>query len=233
MASEAASFKSYIMCDNNDSTSSTRTDAPIIEPNASTSPLLRIPSKIRNAIYSYVLTEGTYTVVGVNDTNGVTLQDAKPHHLALLSVCRQTYRETAMLPFTLNTFRFDTLKTFDPRNNFPTRPRRHAIKSLHLVTLLAPVFDALLFLDEMKRPLVVSFAEMYPNVQRVEIDLVTCEKPIQNKTNSLAKLYVKMSRSIEQRLVKWLRVNDSERRLEVVIRATTVIKEEVPREWRQ
>ncbi len=94
--------------------------------NATVSPLLRLPSEIRNRIYGFVfgvhrlyidynphehnhkINEGRRERIhvpgGLYHLAGVGLD--KKICIRLLRVCRQTYEEAALLPYTLNTFHF-------------------------------------------------------------------------------------------------------------------------------
>ncbi|KAF1997467.1 hypothetical protein P154DRAFT_280843 [Amniculicola lignicola CBS 123094] len=77
------------------------------------SPLLRLPAEIRNAIFKYALTRNSPFRVGkATDLRlesrflGGSVSNKKRDCLSLLSVCRQTYAETALLPFRANSFSF-------------------------------------------------------------------------------------------------------------------------------
>jgi hypothetical protein len=70
------------------------------------SPLLCLPPEIRNRIWEYTL--GGNDIRQVDYGHRISVFLAKPHEglntFALLRVCRQTYAETALLPFSVNTF---------------------------------------------------------------------------------------------------------------------------------
>ncbi|KAF2795816.1 hypothetical protein K505DRAFT_191384, partial [Melanomma pulvis-pyrius CBS 109.77] len=71
------------------------------------SPFLRLPTEIRRIIYEFALGGKHYTTgkkLGRKLPNSKFL--AGPHPLALLSVCQQIYDETALLPFSVNSFSF-------------------------------------------------------------------------------------------------------------------------------
>jgi hypothetical protein len=78
--------------------------------NATDSPLLRLPGEIRNSIYSYVFGYDTHEFArpfqGTQCLPRLVLSSGWPH-LDILSVCRQTQRETALLPFELSTFELE------------------------------------------------------------------------------------------------------------------------------
>ncbi|KAI4609748.1 hypothetical protein J4E80_008393 [Alternaria sp. BMP 0032] len=72
--------------------------------NQRNSPLLRLPAEIRHMIFGYALGGKTFHIhhheyQGIAK-NGTVSKNA----LALLAVCRQVFAETALLPFSSNTF---------------------------------------------------------------------------------------------------------------------------------
>lgn len=72
------------------------------------SPLLRLPAELRNQIFQYALGCKTWTfLVRESHQQTVYVPSRLEHALALLAVCRQIYAETALLPFSLDTFSFD------------------------------------------------------------------------------------------------------------------------------
>ncbi|KAI8939904.1 hypothetical protein NX059_003634 [Plenodomus lindquistii] len=81
-------------------------DKSITAANASESPLLRLPAELRNAIYGYMFGDAYFIVGFQNHTTTIVYRNKQ--YLALLYVCRQTYTETALLPFKLNTWVFHT-----------------------------------------------------------------------------------------------------------------------------
>jgi hypothetical protein len=85
------------------------------------SSLLRLPAELRNAVYVYVLYEGTYnfktrdycyakhesilmTISYVRPGLGL---ERRPHRLSLLRVCRRIHQESSLLPLLLNTCVFE------------------------------------------------------------------------------------------------------------------------------
>ena len=76
--------------------------------NQTDSPLLNLPPELRNMIYSYTLSIGTWTIAPrayawINDDD---LDTEAIKTLSLLSACRQIYHDTFLLPFILNAFFF-------------------------------------------------------------------------------------------------------------------------------
>ncbi|KAF2634664.1 hypothetical protein P280DRAFT_538339 [Massarina eburnea CBS 473.64] len=63
------------------------------------SPLLRLPGEIRNEIYKFALGGICFLANPISNS-----YKTPPNFLALTRVCQQTYSETSLLPFTLNTF---------------------------------------------------------------------------------------------------------------------------------
>ncbi|KAF1835439.1 hypothetical protein BDW02DRAFT_495992 [Decorospora gaudefroyi] len=82
----------------------------IARQNQQDSPLLRLPPEIRNRIFGYVLGGKTFHIEYSVNTETITNTTKSEHALSPLAVCRQVFAETALLPFSLNTFR-----TFSPR----------------------------------------------------------------------------------------------------------------------
>jgi hypothetical protein len=71
--------------------------------NATNSPLLHLPGELRNQIYGYVLGDLKLKFYLYKASFR-----KKGNKLELLFTCRQVYAETALLPYTLNTFTFKT-----------------------------------------------------------------------------------------------------------------------------
>ncbi|KAF3001930.1 hypothetical protein E8E13_006799 [Curvularia kusanoi] len=71
------------------------------------SPLLRLPSEIRNTIWEYALGHNTFRAVAYRRGRRRTTAkwvSARSICIALLQTCRQIYMEAASMPFYLNTF---------------------------------------------------------------------------------------------------------------------------------
>ncbi|KAH5134750.1 hypothetical protein HBH70_136750 [Parastagonospora nodorum] len=78
------------------------------------SPFLRLPAKLRNTIYNYVL--GGLAIMAPHSSSWCRIQvlSIRPapeelwqfprHFLSIVQSCRQAYSESARLPFVLNTF---------------------------------------------------------------------------------------------------------------------------------
>jgi hypothetical protein len=111
------------------------------------SPLLRLTGELRNQIYTYILYTGTYHITisrtqiirDISATNTryrkkITfnrLRDTPPTHFSFLRVCRQIYTETRLLPFTLNTFCFYSIRMCDFLETLPP-PQCMAITSVQV-----------------------------------------------------------------------------------------------------
>lgn len=73
-------------------------------------PLLLLPAELRNTIYTYALAGHDIFIWNHTHANHFARRGQRgprflpPNLLALLSVCRQIYAETRLLPFKLNTF---------------------------------------------------------------------------------------------------------------------------------
>jgi hypothetical protein len=69
--------------------------------------ILRLPAELRNRIYVHVLGGRTYRFKDTVATSRARLDTkGEKHVLGLLYVCRQIHFETALMPYTLNTFSF-------------------------------------------------------------------------------------------------------------------------------
>ncbi|OAG15989.1 hypothetical protein CC77DRAFT_1078733 [Alternaria alternata] len=68
------------------------------------SPLLRLPPELRCLVFEYALGGNTYMIRYHRTSKAVKNTTVTKHALALLSVCRQIFAETALLSFSLNTF---------------------------------------------------------------------------------------------------------------------------------
>jgi hypothetical protein len=85
------------------------------------SPLLRLPPEIRNRIWKYAVGGNTIKSVDIGLWRGdyrlklptsEQLPTSEPGHVfALLRTCRQIYAETAVLPYTDNTFSFCSVRS--------------------------------------------------------------------------------------------------------------------------
>ncbi|CAN9355968.1 unnamed protein product [Alternaria alternata] len=76
----------------------------IARENQQDSPLLRLPPELRCLVFEYALGGNTYMIRYHRTSKAVKNTTVAKHALALLSVCRQIFAETALLPFSLNTF---------------------------------------------------------------------------------------------------------------------------------
>ncbi|KAI4648275.1 hypothetical protein J4E93_004687 [Alternaria ventricosa] len=82
----------------------------IARQNQRNSPLLRLPAEIRNLIFGYALGGRTFHISHniyqdvTKNTNVSKNTSVSKNALALLAVCRQVFAETALLPFSSNTF---------------------------------------------------------------------------------------------------------------------------------
>lgn len=103
--------------------------------------LLRLPPEIKNCIWAYVLGGKVldvkcfenYEKSHVRDTTAIS-QDSFPEYShALLQVCRQIYTETALLPFSKNTFRFDMVDAFEWARHL-LDVQRALLEKVHIVT---------------------------------------------------------------------------------------------------
>ncbi|KAF2831596.1 hypothetical protein CC86DRAFT_402107 [Ophiobolus disseminans] len=149
----------------------------IAKRNSNVSPLLRLPGEIRNKIWMYTL--GYHNVnIGLRSCKrswpiGHTL-DVRPLHPAsrfpriflrptfhLPEVCRQIYVESAAFTYTLNTFSFDSRKTFD--RWVKARP----LGQRELVTSVNVPYD---YMHVYRHGFRRTFCEKFPNIARIGVD---------------------------------------------------------------
>lgn len=104
----------------------------------SETPLLCLPPEVRNQIWGYALGGNVFDVVPCYIDESTYLckpsaQSLPRTNIALLSVCRQIYAETALLPYKLNAFRFATKQEFGWVENLH-QVQRALIPEIRLVT---------------------------------------------------------------------------------------------------
>ncbi|KAJ4287295.1 beta transducin [Kalmusia sp. IMI 367209] len=77
----------------------------LAQKNQLVSPFLQLPAEVRNRIYEFVLSDEKFEISHENQYLIIGKSERKKRaYLALLLVSRQIYAETALLPFSLNTF---------------------------------------------------------------------------------------------------------------------------------
>ncbi|KAF2831205.1 hypothetical protein CC86DRAFT_269165, partial [Ophiobolus disseminans] len=110
------------------------------ERNDHDSPLLRLPGELRNRVYEFVLHQNPRRYLRSFQTSSMWHQGPNLRNLSILSVCKKTHHDTALLPFALNTFRCDALHVFEGMLSTMTMTQRQAITSLHLMFRFYDVF---------------------------------------------------------------------------------------------
>ena len=101
------------------------------------SPFLRLPAELRNKIYGYVLGGKDYKSPfwqAFESSQDELLRDKES--LSLLSVCRQIYKETSILPFQLNTFQFEHQSDLSAWIKTLLPGQRDAIRALKYFTYI-------------------------------------------------------------------------------------------------
>ncbi|KAF2830942.1 hypothetical protein CC86DRAFT_462965 [Ophiobolus disseminans] len=131
--------------------------------NQTSSPLLRLPTELRNAIYTHmigtiILTPG---LMSIKDPRLII-------ELSLLRTCRQTHRETALLPFQLNTFGsvLPGMEHFFAKLN---AQQRNAVQRVRLSLYLRDTWMKFFSGEVSQRPL--SFVALLPGLQRLVLRL--------------------------------------------------------------
>ncbi|KAF1946359.1 hypothetical protein EJ02DRAFT_250619 [Clathrospora elynae] len=139
--------------------------------------LLRLPAELRNRIYELVLGGRTYKFKDTIQTRQARLDTKGEEHIfSLLYVCRQIHFETALLPYTINTFSFrDIENSLDPflRQRSPAQMR-----SIHLIELITYQAGTMWAAQEsLSRGLSKEFRVLnrLPNLQRLHVVVDTME----------------------------------------------------------
>jgi hypothetical protein len=108
----------------------------------SKSPLLRLPPEIRNRIWEYTVGGKVLDVTHfarrkshryIEEVTTISKDSFPQHSHALLQVCRQIYAETALLPFSKNTFRFEKEQAFEWARQL-LKFQRNLLENVHVVT---------------------------------------------------------------------------------------------------
>jgi hypothetical protein len=103
--------------------------------------LFRLPVELRYEIYGYVLSHQIFNVLCWRRYTpfgfATRIIQKRKHFLALLRVSHQVYSETRSLPFTLNTFRFESQDAFHSWLDKFSVEKRVLIRKVHLVTWMA------------------------------------------------------------------------------------------------
>jgi hypothetical protein len=147
------------------------------------SPLLDLPGEIRNCIYDYVFTVGTYTftrqithsrlgrhVEYITSRLPVAHSGNISPEVALTYTCRQIYSESKLLSFMLNTFYFNSLRTFNEMRSYFTTEQLHAIKRFHTKTLYChPDYQIKEVFERVRRD-GHTFSSLLPGVGHVTVD---------------------------------------------------------------
>ncbi|KAH7061798.1 hypothetical protein BKA63DRAFT_527504 [Paraphoma chrysanthemicola] len=104
-------------------------------------PLLRLPVELRYKIYSHSLSYHIFSIYCWRRHSpfgfATRIIQKRRHFLALLSVSRQIYSETRLLPFMLNAFRFKSEDAFQSWFNKFSAEQRESTQEVHLVTWMA------------------------------------------------------------------------------------------------
>jgi hypothetical protein len=111
------------------------------ERNNRESPLLRLPSKIRNRIYEYVLTQGTFTFAVkriprirrgpfIPDLDLGELPTKPLPDLALASTCRRIHDEAALFALSLNTIHCTSIYALSWLPHYLNIRQRHSIRDI-------------------------------------------------------------------------------------------------------
>jgi hypothetical protein len=136
--------------------------------NVRSSPLIRLPGELRNLIYGYALGEDRFGCYGfVRRTHPTLAWGERENRLALLRVCHQIYEEAALLPFSLNEFKFAYCKGFLDFCLALGPTKRRAIRKLRLTER---IFKSVkLAVSDLPAHGFGSLSQLLPNLQRVHV----------------------------------------------------------------
>jgi hypothetical protein len=120
---------------------------------------------------------------------GIRLHNTRiaPNRFALLHVCRQAHSKTALLPFSLNKFRFHTLQTFLDIGKRLSAEQRGAIRSVHLQTWGRDMMDIDNYLAAMGRR-GESFEDICPHVEELVVEVM----PIRDNLKLIMPMIVRL-----------------------------------------
>ncbi|KAH5617554.1 hypothetical protein HBI23_254050 [Parastagonospora nodorum] len=103
--------------------------------------LLRLPAELQSEIYGYVLSHQIFSILCWRRYTpfgfATRIIQKRKHFLALLRVSRQVYSETRWLPFTLNTFQFESQDAFHSWFDKFSVEKSVLIRNVRLVTWMA------------------------------------------------------------------------------------------------
>jgi len=148
------------------------------ERNDRDSPLLRLPSELKNLIYEYVLTVSyplcftrkKHPTKKTKKSRDKKLLRGVQYDLSLLRVCRKIHHDTALLPFSLNTIQCDSLMVVQRLRMHLSAEQRQAVRVFRMKANLQ-------HRDKLKRhlsgeaPKVESLSTSLPALRCVELEL--------------------------------------------------------------
>jgi hypothetical protein len=154
------------------------------------SPLLVLPGELRNIIYGYIFDEDTYYFRKYTTSHTDRSTIIKKLNLSILGVCRQTYTEAALLPFSLNTFSFTSSKALDLAKKSHTRAQRCAIASirirLHLTFSMEPNVD-LALIKSKGRKRRNRLHTLLPKLKCIRVDFMHFKRSVHPKHRQIAR----------------------------------------------
>lgn len=136
--------------------------------------LLRLPAEVRNRIWEYALGGKIFDVILIQTCRGRYVEEKTliapetfPENAhALLQVCRQIYRETALVPFSHNAFRFSEQRAFEWARHL-LRVQQNAMREVHIVTLRAEcMIGWMQFNDRMPDAFPI---DVFPKIKKIVI----------------------------------------------------------------
>lgn len=194
--------------------------SPSLDPTGRPSPFLKLPSEIRNMIYTAVLTnensiieldEHQYLSHPLSESGLPTSKaccfcgepkDPRPgnipYPISFIRLCRKIYDETHLLPYTLNTFAVSPtrLLTF---LHARTRGQLHSLRSLSIYArIYARSCDRNSF-GNLRTVLSAAAAEELPRLKQLQLDIST-----QSGHERLKPSYARNAKALLEGLAAWL-----------------------------
>ncbi|KAH7076561.1 hypothetical protein BKA63DRAFT_468319 [Paraphoma chrysanthemicola] len=145
------------------------------------SPFLRLPGEIRNMIYEYHFTPGTFIIRRSRGRerrnpiqNRLHPNSNRPLGIPLLLVYRQIHRETALLPYKFHSFHLDCFRGFSHKVRMFSEEQLAVIKKLHLQINWGDSRGESArierFMDDMHK-LKIKFAALLPGIKCIKLDI--------------------------------------------------------------
>lgn len=128
------------------------------------SPLLRLPSELRNEIYQYVLGGHTYDLPMESGGQPGTQLPERPMDLSLPLACRQTYLEALPIIYSHNTFAFEYGYDMEM---FCAQRKSSEVRCIRNIEMI--IDDPIRHNDHLFQLKVFSFLCLLPAIRRIDL----------------------------------------------------------------